>query len=145
MLFWLIPAASVLALCFAYYFHKQMMKESEGTPQMIKIAAADIPEFNYITDKRVFSEWQMFNNNTDWVKEVKQVGLRQNHFVSITGGGEKATFRISGGYDHETGSIIEQKLDRFTTRMMLDYYVSDRIKIISDFALTYTVTYKKCR
>lgn len=36
LLFWLIPAASVLALCFAYYFHKQMMKESEGTPQMIK-------------------------------------------------------------------------------------------------------------
>ena len=40
LLFWLIPAASVLALCFAYYFHKQMMKESEGTPQMIKIAAS---------------------------------------------------------------------------------------------------------
>ena len=40
LLFWLVPAASVLALCFAYYFHKQMMKESEGTPQMIKIAAA---------------------------------------------------------------------------------------------------------
>ena len=28
LLFWLVPAASVLALCFAYYFHKQMMKES---------------------------------------------------------------------------------------------------------------------
>ena len=40
MLFWLVPAASVLALCFAWYFHRQMMKESEGTPQMIKIAAA---------------------------------------------------------------------------------------------------------
>ena len=40
ILFWLVPVASVLALCFAYYFHKQMMKESEGTPQMIKIAAA---------------------------------------------------------------------------------------------------------
>lgn len=39
-LFWLIPSASVLALCFAFYFHKQMMKESEGTPLMIKIAAA---------------------------------------------------------------------------------------------------------
>ncbi len=80
-------------------------------------------------------------------KEVKQVGLRQNHFVSITGGGEKAaTFRISGGYDHETGSIIEQKLDRFTTRMMLDYYVSDRIKIISDFLLlTYTGQPEKFR
>ena len=31
ILFWLVPVASVLALCFAYYFHKQMMKESEGT------------------------------------------------------------------------------------------------------------------
>ena len=40
ILFWLVPLASVLALCFAFYFHKQMMKESEGTPQMIKIAAA---------------------------------------------------------------------------------------------------------
>lgn len=39
-LFWLVPAASVLALCFAWYFHRQMMKESEGTPQMVKIAAA---------------------------------------------------------------------------------------------------------
>lgn len=40
LLFWLIPVASVLALCFAYFFYKQMMKESEGTPQMIKIAGA---------------------------------------------------------------------------------------------------------
>lgn len=40
LLFWLIPSASALALCFAFYFHKQMMKQSEGTPQMAKIASA---------------------------------------------------------------------------------------------------------
>ena len=40
VLFWLVPAASVLALGFAWHFHRQMMKESEGIPQMIKIAAA---------------------------------------------------------------------------------------------------------
>ena len=39
-LFWLVPTSSVLALAFAWYFHRQMMKESEGTPQMMKIAAA---------------------------------------------------------------------------------------------------------
>lgn len=39
-IFWLIPAASSLALIFAYYFFRQMMKESEGTPLMAKIAAA---------------------------------------------------------------------------------------------------------
>ena len=32
ILFWLVPVASVLALCFAYYFHKQMMKEHDRRP-----------------------------------------------------------------------------------------------------------------
>ena len=40
VLFWLVPAASVLALAFAWHFHRQMMKESEGTSQMQKIASA---------------------------------------------------------------------------------------------------------
>ena len=39
-LFWLVPVSSVLALGFAWYFYRQMMTESEGTPQMMKIAAA---------------------------------------------------------------------------------------------------------
>ena len=93
------------------------------------------PELNY---DQTYSEYEQFNNNTDWRKEVKQFGLFQTHYVSLSGGGEKANYRLSAGYDHQVGSIIAQKLDRFTTRMMLDYYVSDRIKIISDFALTYT-------
>jgi len=37
-LFWIVPGASLLALCFAYYFFKKMMKESEGTATMKKIA-----------------------------------------------------------------------------------------------------------
>ena len=38
-LFWIVPAASVLALSFAYYFFKQMMNESEGTDTMKTIAS----------------------------------------------------------------------------------------------------------
>jgi K(+)-stimulated pyrophosphate-energized sodium pump len=36
--FWLVPVASILALGAAYYFFRQMMKESEGTPTMARIA-----------------------------------------------------------------------------------------------------------
>ncbi len=36
--FWLVPLASVLALGAAYFFFRQMMKESEGTPTMARIA-----------------------------------------------------------------------------------------------------------
>lgn len=38
-LFWIVPVCSALALGFAWFFFKQVMKESEGTDQMKKIAA----------------------------------------------------------------------------------------------------------
>ena len=37
-LFWLAPVSSVVALAFAWFFYRQMKKQSEGTPVMEKIA-----------------------------------------------------------------------------------------------------------
>jgi len=37
-IFWLIPVSAVLALVFAYFFFKNMMKNSEGTDRMKEIA-----------------------------------------------------------------------------------------------------------
>ena len=37
-LFWLVPIASVVALCMAWIFFKSMMKADEGTPRMKEIA-----------------------------------------------------------------------------------------------------------
>ena len=114
--------------------YTMMMKEEYFNPEMSDVAS-DIPELNY---DPTFSEYEMYNNNTDWLKEVKKTGWRQNHYLALSGGGEKAHFRIGVGYDHETGSIIEQQLDRFSSRVNLDYFVSDRIKIETNIALTYT-------
>lgn len=114
--------------------YTMLLKEEYFNPSF-SATSSNIPELNYSPS---FSEYEMYNNNTDWVKEVKKVGWRQNHYLSLSGGGEKAHFRIGAGYDHETGSIIEQQLDRFTSRVNLDYFVSDRIKIETNIALTYT-------
>ena len=38
ILFWMIPASSLLALLLAWYFYRQMMGADEGTPVMQKIA-----------------------------------------------------------------------------------------------------------
>lgn len=114
--------------------YTMLMKESLFNPYQNNMAN-DINELNYDPN---FSEYEQYNNNTDWRDAVTQWGLRQNHYVSISGGGEKATFRIGGGYDHETGTIIKQKLDRFSTRVALDYNVSSRIRVSTNFALTYT-------
>ncbi len=39
-LWWLGPVAAILALGYAYYFYRQLMGHSEGTPKMIEIAQA---------------------------------------------------------------------------------------------------------
>ena len=39
LLFWLVPLSSLIALGFAFYFYKRMLKEDEGTPTMREIAA----------------------------------------------------------------------------------------------------------
>ncbi len=37
--FWLVPVASVVALCMAFYFFRSMMSADEGTPRMREIAS----------------------------------------------------------------------------------------------------------
>lgn len=114
--------------------YTMLLKESYFNPTL-NDAASNIPELNYNPS---FSEYEMYNNNTDWVAAVKQFGMRHNHNLALSGGGQKARFRISAGYDKEFGSIICQELDRFSTRVALDYTVSDRIEIKTNFNMTYT-------
>ncbi len=115
--------------------YTMMLKEEFYNPSQSSAATTKIAELNYDPS---WGEYENWNNNTDWVKAVKQFGQMHSWNMNITGGGEKATFRISSGYDYQTGSIIKQKLDRFSTRMVLDYNVSDRIRFSTNFALTYT-------
>ena len=114
--------------------YTMLLKESHFNPKQ-NASIGDVEELNYNPN---FAQYENYNENTDWVDAVSKHGYTNEHNISLTGGGEKATFRISGGYYNETGTIIRQLLDRYTSTMALDYYVSDRIKVISDFSFTYT-------
>ena len=113
--------------------YTMLLKESYFNPQQSD-AASNIRELNY---DPTFSEYEQYNNNTDWVDAVKQFGLRQQHNLNVSGGGEKAAFRISGSYEHDNGTTIKTSYNRFTTRVALDYKVSDRIRVSTNFSLSY--------
>ena len=87
--------------------YTMLMKEAYYNPNLSD-ASSNIREFNY--DKS-WNEYEMYNNNTDWRSAITKTGWLQKHYISISGGGEKANFRISGGYDHQTGTVIEQRLE----------------------------------
>ncbi|HLP05235.1 MAG TPA: SusC/RagA family TonB-linked outer membrane protein [Paludibacter sp.] len=95
--------------------------------------ANNIDEYNY---NQNFPEYQNFNNSTDWVKAVTQVGNISDHYITLSGGGERASYRVSGGFFKQNGTVIGQELSRVSTRAYLEYKVSDRIKFISEFSLT---------
>ncbi|MBR1415595.1 MAG: SusC/RagA family TonB-linked outer membrane protein [Prevotella sp.] len=115
--------------------YTMLMKEEFYNPSQLSTATSNINELNYKTS---WAEYENWNNNTDWVDAVTQFGGMHDFNVNLTGGGQKATFRISAGYKHQSGTVIKQKFQQFTTRMVLDYNVSDRIRFSTNFALTYT-------
>ena len=113
--------------------YTMMLKEAYYNPHQVPTS---LPELDYNMELPYI--YNHFSHNTDWVDAVRQMGKENKYYVTLSGGGEKATFRISAGYDKSTGSIIGQKLDRFTTASALDYWVSDRIKFSSNINLTFT-------
>lgn len=114
--------------------YSMLMKQANFNPSL-NTNQSNIPEFNY---DPTFSEYQYYNNNTDWRDAVIQNGYTHDHNIMISGGGEKALFRISAGYMTSSGTIIGQNWDRLTSRVDLDYYVSDRILFRSELAFTYS-------
>jgi len=114
--------------------YTMMMKQALFNPQQNE-DAANVQELMYNPN---FSEYQNFNNNTNWIDEVTQIGFKHDHFISLAGGGERASYRVSGGFLTQTGTIIGQQLDRASSRAYFEYDVSDRIKFISDISFTFT-------
>ncbi len=117
--------------------YTMMLKEEFYNPTQSTSATSTINEINYIPAES-WAEANNWNKNTDWVDAITQFGQQHEANLSVTGGGQKAQFRISAGYNHQVGTVIKQRMDRLTTRLVLDYNVSDRIRFSTNFALTYT-------
>ena len=117
--------------------YTMMLKEEFYNPTQSSSATSTINEINYVPAES-WAEANNWNKNTDWVDAVSQFGEQHEANFNISGGGQKATFRISASYNHQLGTVIKQRLDRLTTRLVLDYNVSDRLRFSTNFALTYT-------
>ena len=117
--------------------YTMMLKEAYFNPQQ---KATNMPELDY--DQNKPNIYPHYSKNTDWIDAVRQFGQEHKWYVTLSGGGEKAQFRISAGYDKSKGSIIGQTYDRFTTQTALDYEVSDRIKFQSNIQLSFSNNHK---
>ncbi len=58
---------------------------------------------------------------TDWYDEVVQTGKVQDHQISVTGGGDKATYAMGLGYMNREGTIKESWFRRYSLRINTNF------------------------
>lgn len=89
------------------------------------------PEIGYSPNWNYFKE---YNQNTDWLDEVRQVATTTDNNFSMSGGGEKATYRFSLGYLSEGGTTIGTSLKRLNTALTISYQFSNNLNFGADFS-----------
>ena len=65
----------------------------------------------------------------NWLDAVIQQGSQQQYNLSASGGTDKSTFYMSGGYFKQQGTIIKSDLDRFNGSMRLTNKATDRLTL----------------
>lgn len=95
-----------------------------------------VQEFNYDPYNPYW--YHNYSNNTNWVDEISRQGYLHDHTVSLQGGGEKARYFSSIGYSNQTGAVVGNDLQRINARINLDYSISQKLKIFTSIAYTYT-------
>ncbi|MBN2165413.1 MAG: SusC/RagA family TonB-linked outer membrane protein [Marinilabiliaceae bacterium] len=91
----------------------------------------DTPEINYNPDWRYFNE---YNTNTDWLSYVRKNAMTADHSFSMSGGGDKATYRFSMSYTDEGGTTVGTGLQRMTSSLNVGYAFSNKLRVEADFS-----------
>jgi TonB-linked SusC/RagA family outer membrane protein len=66
-------------------------------------------------------------NDFDWLGATTQKGTQQQYDLSASGGNEKTTFYLSGGYFNQEGTVIKSALQRYSTAIRLMNKATDRL------------------
>ena len=98
----------------------------------------DVKEFSYLPTEPFY--YYNYGQNTDWMSAISQSGFTHNHDLAVDGGGSKATYRFSANYQDQRGVTVGTSLERLTTRLNLDYFISDKLKLAADFTYAHGIT-----
>lgn len=67
-------------------------------------------------------------SGTDWIAKATRVASTQNHQISILGGTKKLKMSIMANYLGDLGVLQNTEFNRFSTRLNLDYNLTDRVR-----------------
>jgi TonB-linked SusC/RagA family outer membrane protein len=118
--------------------YSQLIPEEYKNRNGAPLNTLNIYEFQY--DPLNVYYYKNYSNNTNWTDEISQPAYTMDHNLSLQGGGQKARYFASVGYYNSEGVTIGTGFERISTRLNLDYVVSDRIKFKTDISYTHSIT-----
>jgi len=80
--------------------------------------------------------YKEYNVDTDWLDEVRQNAWQWDNSISMNGGGEKATYRMSFGVLNDIGTTRGTQARRITAGAKITYKFSNQFKVFTDFSYT---------
>ncbi|MGF1585618.1 MAG: TonB-dependent receptor [Bacteroidales bacterium] len=87
----------------------------------------------YTNDEALFAPWQLEaiaqNRTTDWQDLVFDMGLQQNHSLSVRGGTENTKYSISTNYDQHDATVQNNDYTRLSSRFSLDQDLSSVLTV----------------
>ncbi len=89
------------------------------------------PVIGYTPGFEYFNE---YNQDVNWLDYVRQTALTSDNNFSMSGGGEKATYRFSLGYMSDDGTTIGTSLKRLNTSLNVSYQFSNKLKFGANFS-----------
>ncbi|MCQ2133562.1 MAG: TonB-dependent receptor [Bacteroidales bacterium] len=86
------------------------IRQAYGNSNMDAPSGYIVGSENYIDPKQV---------NTNWYDEMFKIGVRQNHNVNLSGGGDASTYNVALDYFSQRGTLegAGPNYDRFTARV----------------------------
>ncbi len=78
---------------------------------------------------RDFIDYYNYSQNTDWIGAISRTGKIDDFGFGMTGGGDKTSYYASVNYQNNIGTVINTSNRRLTSRINLDYKISNKLTL----------------
>ncbi|RGN31512.1 SusC/RagA family TonB-linked outer membrane protein [Bacteroides oleiciplenus] len=112
--------------------HYTITKANQETAFMKRIGGADY------RDSKVY-EMMMAGESYDWTDLVTRTAAQQNHFISMDGSTEKATYRLGFGYQNEENVFLYNDYSRFNIKGSYDAKLSKVLEAGLSVNMAYSI------
>lgn len=94
-------------------------------------------QFPFLQDDPDYYYKFMYNNNTNWQKEIYTPSFVTDNLLRVEGGDAIAKYDISVGYMGDRGTLDKTKTDRYHTQINTNIMVSRKIELFATVGLAY--------